>query len=337
MTPRAIVALLLLLTGVVPAPLVCGRGPSGEDDQTRKIASLLVDYRRARDDAERRTEIALELSGIGADAVARLGKQIDGEIGGIEKRLQKLQLDPRVDQQIARLRGVLAELRAEPELTGEMLKEVGDPSLDQLKVLVAMSARQRQQLFAESERSRTELTALGESCKRLQQAWQGSEEPLPVTEYLARIEAIDAQTSPTPLEQRGEEVTAHNAQFMAKLPANVLEGMAATNQIRFLCGLAPLEIDPKLCQAAWGHSDDMRRLEFFSHESPVEGKKTFTDRAQQAGTTAAAENIFAGSRSGKAAVEAWFHSPGHHKLILGDFRRFGLGNSGQDWTMLLGS
>jgi len=113
--------------------------------------------------------------------------------------------------------------------------------------------------------------------------------------------------------------------------------MQALNAMRLMCGLSALEYDPKLCAAATGHSKDMDSLGFFSHESPVKGKKTFTDRARLAGTTASGENIYMGSGSPADALRAWFLSPGHHKNMLNpNNTRQGLGRQGRYWTQMFG-
>jgi uncharacterized protein YkwD len=109
------------------------------------------------------------------------------------------------------------------------------------------------------------------------------------------------------------------------------------NLDRNLLGLQPLAIDLKLCEAARDHSKDMERLKFFSHESPVPGKMSFTDRAKLFGATASGENIFAGITNGKSAHEGWFHSPGHHRNQMGHSTRVGIGRSGTYFTQMFGS
>ncbi|NIP92057.1 MAG: CAP domain-containing protein, partial [Akkermansiaceae bacterium] len=52
---------------------------------------------------------------------------------------------------------------------------------------------------------------------------------------------------------------------------------------RTVLGIGPVLLEEKLCAAAAGHSHDMRAMGFFSHASPVSGKRSFTDRARQAG------------------------------------------------------
>jgi uncharacterized protein YkwD len=88
--------------------------------------------------------------------------------------------------------------------------------------------------------------------------------------------------------------------------------------------------------AARDHSRDMESLHFFAHESPVEGKKMPWDRALRFNTTAQAENIVMGVHDGRDANEAWFHSPGHHKNMLGEHVRVGVGCSGVYFTEMFG-
>ncbi len=112
-----------------------------------------------------------------------------------------------------------------------------------------------------------------------------------------------------------------NARLAEKLDPEEARAILALNLARNLLGLPALAIDLRLCEAAREHSQDMERLKFFSHESPVPGKKSFGDRAKLAGTTASAENIYAGAKSGKSAHAGWFHSPGHHKNQMGNSSR----------------
>ncbi len=119
-----------------------------------------------------------------------------------------------------------------------------------------------------------------------------------------------------------------------KLFASVL------NRERDVCGLTPLLIEEKLSDAARGHSEDMARLGFFAHESPVPNKKTPWDRAALAGFTgnASGENIFMGSTSPQSAYDAWFGSDGHRFIMYMDGANLlGVGIAGSHWTMMTGS
>lgn len=112
------------------------------------------------------------------------------------------------------------------------------------------------------------------------------------------------------------------------------------NHERVVMGLNGLRLEEKLCDATRGHSEDMARLGFFAHESPVEGKKSPWDRAKLAGFTGGAngENIFMGSASPDAAYHAWFGSDGHRFIMFGSGSNvLGVGIAGVHWTMMTGN
>lgn len=134
--------------------------------------------------------------------------------------------------------------------------------------------------------------------------------------------------------RRAAAVLKKNERFKGEIPRNEYAGILELNHWRIAAGLAPLEIDPKLCDAARDHSKDMERLGFFAHQSPVKGKKEPWDRAKNFGTTARGENI-AINDSTEAANQAWFFSPGHHKnMFKPDFSVIGLGIQGRHYTQL---
>jgi uncharacterized protein YkwD len=109
--------------------------------------------------------------------------------------------------------------------------------------------------------------------------------------------------------------------------------VAIVNQERAANGLAPVSVDPRLREAARGHSKDMGELNFFDHTSPVSGKAKFTDRIKAQGLIkfgSAGENIAEGGFSPEERAEnfmnMWMNSPGHRANILGeDYRYIGVG------------
>lgn len=108
---------------------------------------------------------------------------------------------------------------------------------------------------------------------------------------------------------------------------------------RVVMGLSPLRLEQKLSDAASGHSRDMKSLGFFSHTSPVPGKKSFTDRARKASFQGRAmgECIFVGSASAAAAYRAWFYSDGHRFIMLTRGANvLGIGPVGSHWTYVPG-
>ena len=139
-----------------------------------------------------------------------------------------------------------------------------------------------------------------------------------------------------PLTDSARQVLAHNSKLESQLHPEEARCLSALNTTRILLGLEPLLLDLKLVEAARGHSADMAEQNFLSHESPVEGKRTFGDRAKLAGTTSSGENIAMGSRRGVDTNRQWFHSPGHHRNMLAKHVRVGIGKSGKHWTELFG-
>ncbi len=100
--------------------------------------------------------------------------------------------------------------------------------------------------------------------------------------------------------------------------------------------MRPYSIDVKLCTASRGHSEDMKKHRFFSHTSPVPGKRSFSQRAALAGSSASSENIARGARTGERVIMQWWYSPGHHRNMLGGASRIGLGHHAGFWTQMFG-
>jgi uncharacterized protein YkwD len=153
--------------------------------------------------------------------------------------------------------------------------------------------------------------------------------------YLEGEEEIAAKLV-MPMDNNARETLEANAKLIGKIETEEARAILACNLMRQLLGLNVLKIDLKLCDAARDHSKDMATLNFFAHDSPVPGKTTPWDRAKNFGTTASGENIAAGYADGNAANLGWFHSPGHHKNMLGGHQRIGLGMHGSHYTELFG-
>ena len=138
------------------------------------------------------------------------------------------------------------------------------------------------------------------------------------------------------LTKADREVLASNRAAAAKIDAQEARAILTLNLIRIRLGLGAQIIDPKLCDAARGHSKDMVEKKFFDHASPVPGKETPWKRAALAGTSASAENIYMGSTGGDDAIQAWWYSPGHHKNMTGGTKRVGVGRADKHFTQMFG-
>ena len=98
-------------------------------------------------------------------------------------------------------------------------------------------------------------------------------------------------------------------------PSAAQEVLTLVNAARSSAGCGPVRLDPRLTAAATKHSQDMARLDFFSHVS--RNGDTFAVRIKAAGyPTPRSENIAAGKATAQATMQQWMSSPGHRRNIL---------------------
>jgi len=111
------------------------------------------------------------------------------------------------------------------------------------------------------------------------------------------------------------------ASSLSSSEASLLQTMNATRTSR---GLAPLQVDIRLVQAARGHSADMMRRQYFAHGSAAR-------RALAAGARGPVfgEDLAWGTGvTAQWVVNRWLASPGHRAVMLRpSFRRVGIGIS----------
>lgn len=303
--------------------------------QGQQLSRLASVFRRSRTSPKRRAEAVEQLAALGPRGIDTAKDLIDKELRRFATALKSASPPTTLDKEIDQLRKVLAKLRADPALTKEKIERVGLPALNGLTVL----QRQRQvQWLRHQARFRRTGEQLGQFDEflRILESKRRAAAPLPLRDYRQQLDRLLAKIV-DPEYEEAQRIMAENAKLAPRLDPEAVAGMRGLNELRVVCGLRPLVVDLKLCQAATEHSADMRLHKFFSHESPLPGKRTFEDRAKRAGTTASAENIHTGGVSASSAGKAWFLSPGHHKNMLGEnHRRQGLGHSGDYWTHMFG-
>jgi len=118
----------------------------------------------------------------------------------------------------------------------------------------------------------------------------------------------------------------YNARVLTSADPEEYQNVVATNEYRRTLLLKPFEIDERVVIAARGHSQEMKDLGYFGHDSPTEKLRTPTDRVQFAGYGGGAgENCYAGGGGGRGAFEGWYHSPGHHRGMVGGGPHLGVG------------
>ncbi|MEE2712353.1 MAG: FHA domain-containing protein [Planctomycetota bacterium] len=133
--------------------------------------------------------------------------------------------------------------------------------------------------------------------------------------------------------EKAASVMKRNAANPGEATRGEISQCLITNEYRVMMGRWAVRLYDPLVNASHGHCADMSRLGFFSHTSPVAGKRTPFARIVKAGMapSGASENI-AINRGPLGAHNAWVHSPGHHRNILGrSWRLMGPGNVGRYW------
>jgi uncharacterized protein YkwD len=342
------------------------RPPAVSAEQLRQISSLMTEFRKVRSDPERRLEVIDRAAETGPAAVKNLLEIVNKELGKQLTDYRELFLKAALQvvakrtgeanlQEILELRNRVLQQAKNENLTKETIVSASDPALVRLKALILVDRQEILKQYPQLEPRREALKVLGEQWQRCGRWLVQEDEPagaaVPAAdattegvretkvpsfaEYLTKEEEI-AVALALPMTAPTRAVLAFNSQLAGRLDPEEARCVLDLNLTRNLLGLRPVQIDLALTTAARGHSADMERLNFFSHDSPVPGKTTPWDRARLAGTSASGENIAMGTIDGAVANEMWWHSPGHHRNMLGDHARVGVGRNGKYWTELFG-
>jgi uncharacterized protein YkwD len=103
------------------------------------------------------------------------------------------------------------------------------------------------------------------------------------------------------------------------------EMLKLLNQERTSRGLPALELDPRLVPIARQHSEEMFRLKYFGHDSPVSGSPFDRLKAANVGYSRAGENL-AYAHTVAVAHRGLMDSQGHRENMLRpEFTRIGIG------------
>ncbi|WP_349410379.1 CAP domain-containing protein [Pseudalkalibacillus sp. SCS-8] len=145
--------------------------------------------------------------------------------------------------------------------------------------------------------------------------------------YMA--EEVLAIQRPYSLEYRGELI--EQPELNAKQQSRINEAeekqiFTLTNVIRERYGLVPLKWHEETSIVAFGHSREMKKENYFSHDSPMSGD--LSDRLDKGNVKfiQAGENIAANYIDGIEAVIGWLNSEGHRKAMLNkEFTHLGVG------------
>jgi len=146
----------------------------------------------------------------------------------------------------------------------------------------------------------------------------------------------------TPMErvQRAEwqRIEAYNKAAKGEFSVAVRTLLRITNDYRAMFGHRPLAAVKSACEGSQGHADEMSRLGYFSHMSPVPGRKTPRDRMRLAGYMFGVSENIAMAGGALASHNAWCRSSGHHRnLLMANHREIGIGANGRYWVQNFGS
>ncbi|MCH2112163.1 MAG: CAP domain-containing protein [Planctomycetes bacterium] len=348
---------------VEPAPTL--------EDQVRDALRVVKSRKLSWLEKERALDDLMWLGPLGMDTLVRqLEKDLKKfeanywkERASLEKvfeksalALAKKRLDKKALQKIHQLRSTLLSTSRSASLTKEQVKPICDPSLAALEAYYVVTSTQV--IHAEEEIA-SQLDAIDDALE--DHLWifgfyQEAQKQLLEAEGKWKVRAAKRKSLQNPEHHRDElyrklddlafaaiqmptrdrKVLAYNLTKFATLKPEEIAGVQELNLIRIWAGIPALRVDPLLCVAGRGHSEDMVTHGFFAHQSPVEGKKSPSDRARLAGTSGGAENIAAGQDSGHGAIQAWWYSPGHHRNMMGGHGTVGLGRFENHWTQMFG-
>jgi uncharacterized protein YkwD len=350
---------ILLLIFIASAGLEAAEKTKLTPAQRSEAAVMLGEFRKLKPGAERRAELITSAVALGVPAIRPLLDMAEKELirpldqyrtkfsrGAAKAFSAKLKRNSAAEVEQLRI-AVLAQSRAE-QLSKEDITRVADPAVKRLKEILLVSNEEvfaqdatladlRSTLIASAvdwERCRLELHNL-EPAPSTENNAAENQVPPSFADFLSFEEEL-AVFEITPIDPVAKAVLAENAKLASRLDPEEVRCIQQCNLIRCMLGLSAVRIDLQLCAASRAHSEDMDRLNFFDHSSPITGKTSPWDRAKLAGTSASAENIARGQRDGSAANQAWWYSPGHHKNMLGNHLRIGLGRHDVTWTEMFG-
>lgn len=321
---------------------------------------LLTDLRKAGATADQKKEIVDRLLDLGDEGprllAAQCAKDYKVKSAAYLTKLEKGASDAlkagwkgkgNIEQEVAAQRKIVMDVSKTADLTKEMIHDKSDPAMAKLDALLAITPdgvftaqpelkQQRQDLLDLASAWHRAVEKVPDDRRKSLSTAAAAPDPAEVEKDLAAKEELAAMMA-TPMNKPDHDVLLANRPLAEKLDPEEAKGILILNLMRVRLGIGACAIDPKLCEAGRGHSKDMKEKNFFAHESPVPGKETPWKRAQLAGTSANAENIFVGSESGAEAIKAWWYSPGHHKNMLGGHHRTGLGRYEKHWTQMFGA
>lgn len=146
-------------------------------------------------------------------------------------------------------------------------------------------------------------------------------------EWRAATKTAVIETSATPIKEADMTFKQYplNGELFA-LSNEEIEAFFRTNDLRERHGKTrPFTLSVELSLVARLKSADMGQDNYFSHDSPTYGNPFELMESQGIEFRSAAENIAAGQRTPKGAIDSWENSSGHLRNMLGNYTHIGIG------------
>jgi hypothetical protein len=342
-----VVAALVILYQILPGTVL----GAGQNDRGR-IKLLVDEALAAGTDESNREERVRQILATGEKGRKKLRRAARREFRGgyrtyldaMRERSERMtrERESRLDlEDLTRQRERILEISKAKSTTADLIRAECDPIFMDLATSIAVRPETILESHEDLQRRRDELRALLALWARLESD-AGESDPETVRERSARLydemkrDEMLAVMLGWDLNGRDRTILIRNHSFLRHADRKEFEAVRLLNSIRFTLGLPALALDSRLAQAGRRHSRDMAERGFRGHDSPVVSRKTPLERASYAGTTASGENIAIGPPTAEEAIDAWWHSPSHHRVMLGFHTRVGIGRHEEYWTMMLG-
>lgn len=224
-----------------------------------------------------------------------------------------------------------------------------DPT-DILRVREATNQRSEEQREAQRAQRRAYANRIKELDARLQQKKPKVEKPRVSQRQRRKTTEVwktESESAKRLRERLNERASVRTSAAIEKLRAEIV---LAVNKEREKIGVRPLRRNLRLQASAQAFAEDMKKRNFFSHESP-EGE-TPQNRIQRGGygnitaencecrsfTAAFGENLARGQQTAEDVMQDWLESPAHRANLLSErFNEIGIGIEGSYWVQHFGA
>lgn len=142
-----------------------------------------------------------------------------------------------------------------------------------------------------------------------------------------KVELPDGSTGAGTTESGTGDTNASNDETADKDASEQAQAvLKIVNDERAKQGLKALVLDKQLNNVAQLKAEDMKKNNYFDHNSPTLGSPFDLMRSQGVSYRTAGENIAAGQQSAEAVMNSWMNSSGHRANILNkNYTKLGVG------------